>query len=155
MALVKSGEANAIWAGGDIEDQVKELGGVSIGDYSLINFAPRGFITVKRDFIKENQEGLGRLLKALDEASVYINENPADAAELIQANFGIPSENIAKALKSSEFDIRFSNEDVNQLDSVTKWSIKNKLVKYDFDIHDYINLDILREVYPERITASK
>ena len=155
MALVKSGEANAIWAGGDIEDQVKELGGVSIGDYSLINFAPRGFITVKRDFIKENQEGLGRLLKALDEASVYINENPADAAELIRANFGIPSENIAKALKSSEFDIRFSNEDVNQLDSVTKWSIKNKLVKYDFDIHDYINLDILREVYPERITASK
>jgi len=155
MALVKSGEANAIWAGGEIESQVKELGGVSIGDYSLINFAPRGFITVKKDFIKENQEGLGRLLKALDEASVYINENPGDAAELIQANFGIPSENIEKALKSIEFDIRFSNEDLNQIDSVTKWSIKNKLVKYDFDIRDYINLDILREVYPERVTAGK
>lgn len=155
MALVKSKEADAIWAGGEIEDQVKELGGVSIGDYSLINFAPRGFIAVKKDFLKENQEGLERLLKALDEASAYINENPDDAAKLIQANFGIPSENIAKALKSIEFDIRFSDEDINQLDSVTKWSIKNKLVKYDFDIHDYINLDIIRDVYPERVTAGK
>ena len=134
---------------------MKELGGVSLGDYSLINFAPRGFIAVKKDFLKENQDGLERLLKALDEASAYINGNPEDAAKLIQANFGIPSENIAKALKSIEFDIRFSDEDVNQLDSVTKWSIKNKLVKYDFDIHDYINLDIIKKVYPERVTAGK
>lgn len=155
LALVKSGDADAIWAGGDIESQVIEQGGVSIGDYSLINFAPQGFLMLKKDFIEANQEGLERLLKALDEAVTFINENPDEAAEIIQSNFGIPSENIAKALKSSNFAVRFSDEDANQLDSVTKWSIENQLVKYDFSIHDYINLDIIKEVYPERVTVSE
>ncbi|MEY8355791.1 ABC transporter substrate-binding protein [Lachnospiraceae bacterium 54-53] len=131
VALVKAGDADAIWAGGDIESQVIEQGGISIGDYSLINFAPQGFLMLKKDFIAANQEGLVRLLKALDEAVIYINENPDEAAEIVQKNFGIPSENIAKALKSSIFDVRFSNEDVTQLDSVTKWSIENQLVKYE------------------------
>lgn len=155
LALVKNGDADAIWAGGDIESQVIEQGGVSIGDYSLINFAPQGFLMLKKDFIAENQEGLVRLLKALDEAVIYINENPDEAAGIVQANFGIPSENIAKALKSSNFDIRFSNEDADQLDSVTKWSIENQLVKYSFDIRDYINLDVIKQAYPERVTVGE
>lgn len=44
LALVKSGDAAAIWAGADIADQIIELGGTSLGDYSLIGFTPKGFI---------------------------------------------------------------------------------------------------------------
>lgn len=152
LALVKSGEADAIWAGGDTSDKVVELGGRSLGDYSLIGFAPQGFLMLKKSYLEKNEEGIERLLQALNEAVDAINADQHETAEIIKDNFSIPVENIEKVLKDTLFDIRFSQEDFNQLDSVTKWSIENKLLKYDFSVKDYIYLNPLQAVFPETIT---
>lgn len=152
LALVKSGDADAIWAGGDISDQVIELGGRSLGDYNLIGFAPQGFLMLKKSYLEKNDEGIQRLLQALKEAVDAINVDPKGTAEIIKDNFKIPVENIAKALGDSQFDVRFSQEDAEQLDSVTKWSIQNKLIKYDFNVKDYIYLKPLQAVFPDRVT---
>ena len=152
LALVKSGDADAIWAGGDIRDQIIELGGKSLGDYNLIGFAPKGFIWLKKSYLEKNEEGIGRLLQALKEAVDIINADPKAASEIVSDNFKIPAENIEKALGDAEFDIRLSQEDVDQLDSVTKWSIENKLIKYDFSVKDYLYLNPLQKVFPDSIT---
>lgn len=152
LALVKSGEADAIWAGGDTSAQIEDLGGKSLGDYSLIGFAPQGFLMLKKSYLEKNEEGIERLLKALKEAADAINSDQHEAAEIIKDNFKIPAENIEKVLKNTIFDIRFSEEDFNQLDSVTKWSIENKLIKYDFNVKDYIYLNPLQAVFPDTIT---
>ena len=60
------------------------------------------------------------------------------------------------SMKVATYNLRMDTEK----DGQNAWPnrkelVKELIVKYDFDIHDYINLDILREVYPERITASK
>ena len=155
LALVKSGDADAIWASSDISSQVKELGGRSLGDYNLIGFAPKGFLVLKKSYLEKNDEGVQRLLQALKEAGDEINADPQGTAEIIKDNFKIPVENIAKALTDSEYDIRLSQEDVDQLDSVTKWSIKNKLIKYDFNVKDYIYLKPLQAVFPDTVTYKK
>lgn len=152
LALVKSGDADAIWAGGDINDQVIGLGGRSLGDYSLIGFAPQGFLMLKKPYLEKNNEGIQRLLKALKEAVDAINADPKGTAEIIKDNFKIPVENIAKALGDSLFDVRFSQQDADQLDGVTKWSIQNKLIKYDFNVKDYIYLKPLQAVFPDTVT---
>ncbi len=155
LALVKSGDADAIWAGADISNQVVELGGKSLGDYSLIGFAPQGFLMLKKAYLEENNEGIQRLLKALKEAVDIINADPREAAKIVKDNFKIPEENIAKVLGDTIFDIRLSQQDVEQLDSVTKWSIQNKLIKYDFSVKDYIYLKPLQAVFPDTITYKK
>jgi NitT/TauT family transport system substrate-binding protein len=155
LALVKSGDADAIWAGGDTSDQIVELGGVSLGDYNLIGFAPRGFLMLKKSYLEKNSEGIQRLLQALQEAVDVINADPGKAAEIVKDNFNIPVENIAKALGDAEFDIRFSQEDADQLDSVTKWSIENELVKFDFNVKDYFYLEPLKAVFPDTITYTE
>jgi NitT/TauT family transport system substrate-binding protein len=152
LAIVKSGDADAIWAGADTSDQLLELGAKSLGDYNLIGFAPKGFVLLKKSYLEQNEEGIERLLQALNEAVDFINEDPNGAAEIIKDNFKIPVENIAKALQGSEYDIRLTQKDVDQLDSVTKWSIKNKLIKYDFNVKDYIFLNPLKTAFPETIT---
>ncbi len=152
LALVKSGEADAIWAGGDTSAQIEELGGRSLGDYSLIGFAPQGFLMLKKSYLEKNEEGIERLLQALKEAADAINSDQHEAAEIVRDNFNIPLENIEKVLKDTVFDIRFSQEDFNQLDSVTKWSIENELIKYDFSVKDYIYLNPLQAVFPDTIT---
>ena len=155
LALVKSGDADAIWAGADISSQVEELGGRSLGDYSLIGFAPQGFLMLKKGYLEKNTEGIQRLLKALKEAVDIINADPEEAAQIVKDNFKIPVENIAKVLGDTIFDIRLSRQDVEQLDSVTKWSIRNKLIKYDFSVRDYIYLEPLQAVFPDTITYKK
>lgn len=155
LALVKSGDADAIWAGADISSQVEELGGRSLGDYSLIGFAPQGFLMLKKGYLEKNNEGIQRLLKALKEAVEIINADPEEAAQIVKDNFKIPVENIAKVLGDTIFDIRLSQQDVEQLDSVTKWSIRNKLIKYDFSVKDYIYLEPLQSVFPDTITYKK
>lgn len=155
LALVKSGDADAIWAGADISNQVEELGGKSLGDYSLIGFAPQGFLMLKKTYLEKNSEGIQRLLKALKEAVDIINAHPREAAKIVKDNFKIPEENIAKVLGDTIFDIRLSQQDVEQLDSVAKWSIQNKLIKYDFNVKDYIYLKSLQAVFPDTITYKK
>ncbi|OPX43270.1 putative aliphatic sulfonates-binding protein precursor [Ruminiclostridium hungatei] len=155
LALVKSGDADAIWAGADISGQVEELGGKSLGDYTLIGFAPQGFLMLKKPYLDKNDEGIQRLLKALKEAVAIINANPEEAANIVKDNFKIPVENIARVLKDTIFDIRLSQQDVDQLDSVAKWSIQNKLIKYDFNVRDYIYLKPLEKTFPETITYKK
>lgn len=155
LALVKSGDADAIWAGADINSQVEELGGKSLGDYNLIGFAPQGFLMLKKTYLDKNNEGIQRLLKALKESVDIINTDPKEAAKIVKDNFKIPEENIAKVLGDTIFDIRFSQQDVEQLDSVTKWSIQNKLIKYDFSVKDYIYLEPLQAVFPDTITYKK
>ncbi len=155
LALVKSGDADAIWAGGDISGQVEELGGKNLGDYGLIGFAPQGFLMLKKSYLDKNSEGIERLLQALKEAVAVINANPEEAANIVKDNFKIPVENIAKVLNDTIFDIRLSQQDVEQLDSVTKWSIQNKLIKYDFNVRDYIYLKPLEKTFPEAITYKK
>ncbi|GEM_PF-1306022 len=152
LALVKSGEADAIWAGGDTSVQIEELGGRSLGDYNLIGFAPQGFLMLKKSYLEENEEGIKRLLLALKEAVDAINANQREAAEIVKENFSIPVENIEKVLKDTVFDIRFSQEDFNQLDSVARWSIENDLIKYDFSVKDYIYLKPLEAVFPDTVT---
>jgi NitT/TauT family transport system substrate-binding protein len=152
LAIVKSGDADAIWAGADISDQLEELGAKSLGDYSLIGFTPKGFILLKKSYLEENEEGIERLLQALKEAVDIIESDPNEAAEIVKDNFKIPVENIAKALQGTEFDIRLSKEDVDQLDGVTKWSIENKLIQYDFNVKDYIFLNPLKTVFPDTVT---
>ncbi len=155
LALIKSGDADAIWAGADISNQVEELGGKSLGDYSLIGFAPQGFLMLKKTYLEKNSEGIQRLLKALKEAVDIINADPREAAKIVKDNFKIPEENIAKVLGDTIFDIRLSQQDVEQLDSVAKWSIQNKLIKYDFSVKDYIYLKPLQAVFPDTITYKK
>lgn len=155
LALVKSGDADAIWAGADISSQVEELGGRNLGDYSLIGFAPQGFLMLKKGYLEKNNEGVQRLLKALKEAVDIINADPEEAANIVKDNFKIPVENIARVLGDTIFDIRLSQQDVDQLDSVTKWSIRNKLIKYDFSVRDYIYLEPLQAVFPDTITYKK
>ncbi len=153
LALVKSGEADAIWAGADIADQIKELGGISLGDYGLVGgSAPKGFLMLKKSYLEQNEDGIERLIQALKEAVDAINADPNEAAKIVKDNFSIPVENIAKALSDSEFDIRFTQEDADQLDGVTKWSIENGLLRYDFSVKDYIYLKPLQAVFPDRIT---
>ena len=152
LALVKSGEADAIWAGADVSGQVEELGGRSLGDYNLIGFVPKGFIMLKKSYLEKNEEGIGRLLEALNEAVEAINADQEEAAEIIKDNFSIPVENIAKVLGDTEFAIEFTQEEADQLDSVTKWSIENKLLRYDFDVKDYIYLNPLKAVFPDAVT---
>lgn len=152
LALVKSGDADAIWAGADISKQITDLGGRSLGDYNLIGFAPQGFLMLKKSYLEKNSEGIQRLLQALKESVDVINADPKEAANIVKDNFKIPVENIAKVLGDTVFDIRFSQKDADQLDSVTKWSIQNKLIKYDFNVKDYIYLKPLQAVFPDTIT---
>jgi NitT/TauT family transport system substrate-binding protein len=155
LAAFQSKNIDAFWVARENEFAAKEVDGShKLGDYELAGFYPRAYVLLDKDFLAKNAEGAVRFLKALDEATKFINEKPDEAAEIAAKDLKIPTDAARAGINAYHYEIRFSDEDVKDVTNVAEWSIKNGLIKTAYDVREFIYLDAIKEAFPDRVTVN-
>jgi NitT/TauT family transport system substrate-binding protein len=156
LAAFQSKNIDAFWVERENEAAAKEVDGShKLGDYDLSGFRPRGYVLLDKDFLAKNKDGAVRFLKALDEATKFINEKPDKAAEIAAKDLKIPADSARAGINTYNYEIRFSDEDVKNVIDVAEWSIKNGLIRKSYDVKEFIYLDAVKESFPDRVTVNE
>lgn len=152
IAAVQSGKADAIWGDKSLQSKIVEIPGIkSLGDYRLIDFEMKGYLVFKDQFIKDHPEAVENFLKALKEASEYIEKNPQETVDIAYQDLKLPKEDVRKTLETYTYDIRFSQDDYEHLNDIANWSIKTGLIKEAYAVKDFLSLESIRKALPEAV----
>jgi NitT/TauT family transport system substrate-binding protein len=102
--------------------------------------------------IKDKPQLVANYLKAVHEANQFIKDHPDEAADIAFQEMKVPKDAILKELKSYEFDVRFLQEDFNQLSGIKDWAINAGVFKEEFDLKQAIIIDSLKSTFPQKVT---
>jgi NitT/TauT family transport system substrate-binding protein len=153
MAAYQSNEIDAFWVGADLEKAVNEIpSSRDIGNVTLAGYLQRGFLLLDADLIARDTAGVERFLKALDEATTFIREKPEETARIAYEDLKLPVDAALKSIQAQNYELRLSQEDLDQIASVADWSYGNGLFRNKYNIRDYVDPRPLRNVLPDRVT---
>jgi NitT/TauT family transport system substrate-binding protein len=154
IAAFKAKEIAAFWVNQENLQVVKKLEDVhKLGNYELAGFNPRAFVLLDVKFIETHKAKVADLLRALDEATTFLKEKPDEAAKIIAEDLRIPVESAREGIKTYSYEIRFLQEDIQDLIDVAGWSIANGLIKNPYDVRSTVYLDAILEAFPDRVTV--
>jgi NitT/TauT family transport system substrate-binding protein len=154
LSAYQANEIDALWVGADIEKAVLEIpSSRSLGDNSLSGYLSRGYLLIDADVIAKDPAGVERFLKALDEATVFIKERPDDTARIAYKDLKIPVDAALKSIGAYNYELRLTQEDLDQITDVANWSIDNGLIKNRYNIRDFVDFTPLNNALPGRVTV--
>jgi NitT/TauT family transport system substrate-binding protein len=151
-AAYQADEIDAYWVAPDTEAAVLAIPeSRSLGNNEISGYLMRGFFLVDEEFIKNNREGIVKLLKALDEATTFINEKPDETAIIANKDLKVPVDAAKKNIFAHTYIIRLLQEDVDTIRDVANWALDNGLIKNRYDVNDVLYLDAIKEAFPNRV----
>jgi NitT/TauT family transport system substrate-binding protein len=153
LAAFSRGDLDAIWMSKAFEDKALNVkGSKKFADESSINFRSIGLVGADNSIIKDKPQLVANYLKAVNEANQFIKDHPDEAADIAFQEMKVPKDTTLKELKSYEYDVRFLQEDFNQLNGIKDWAITSGVFKDAFDLKQAINIDSLKSTFPQKVT---
>jgi NitT/TauT family transport system substrate-binding protein len=151
---LKKGEIDATWVvGAAMIEKFNAIEGVhELTDMSKTSVRIGGGIIAPNSLIKEHPTGIANLLRALDEASKFITDNPEKTADILFDEVKQPKESTLRDLPTNNFEIGFKQESFDSLTSQKKYMIDAGIIKDDFDLAGKISLDGIKQAAPDRVT---
>ncbi|MDR3166296.1 MAG: ABC transporter substrate-binding protein [Synergistaceae bacterium] len=152
LAAYQAKEIDAFWVSADTEAAVLEIPeSRSLGNNEISGYLSRGYLLINEDFIKDNKETVVGFIKALDEASAFINEKPDETAVIANKDLKIPLDAAKKNIYAHKYIVRFLQEDVDTISDVANWAVDNGLIRNRYDVKDVLYLDAIKEAFPDRV----
>lgn len=157
LVALKKGEIDGVWVNGStLADKFKAIEGVhQLTDMSQTQVRVGGGFIVPNTLLKEHPQGIANFLKALDETSRFIAANQEEVADLLYKEVKLPKEAVLKDLPFNAWEVGFSQVSYDSFVSQKKYMVDNGIIKDDYDLAAKINLDPLKQVFPDRITYKK
>jgi ABC-type nitrate/sulfonate/bicarbonate transport system substrate-binding protein len=123
------------------------------GIYSITNLQSVGSPTISygiatEQYLTEHQDTVEKYLKAVQEVYDFIERYPQEAAEIVQKSSGAPVEQVLINLKNSVSYIDFGRKHFEALQNLYQWTEANGIIKYPFDVRNYINVLALKKAFP-------
>lgn len=98
---------------------------------------------VRTEFGKEHAEEIAKLLRAWQKAANWAQENPEEAAKIVNEIDGTDIEATLTILQYSDSSIDLTEDNIKALEEGEEQSFKFELIKNDFNVNDYINTSYL------------
>jgi NitT/TauT family transport system substrate-binding protein len=111
------------------------------------------YIVPNKNFIRNNPEALKKLLRAIDRAETFIQENREEAIHIVSGRLKIERGSVASFWNNYEFKLFLDQSILTDLEAEARWAIKNKFTTAA-TIPDYLNFiytDALEAIKPETV----
>ena len=94
-----------------------------------------------------------RLLRAIDQANVYIAQHPQEAKAIVRKRLNLDAASIDRAWQRNFYSLSLDQSLLVAMEDEARWMIKNNLTREKSvpDFMNYIYLDGLKTVKPEAV----
>jgi NitT/TauT family transport system substrate-binding protein len=108
---------------------------------------------VMKDYAEAHPEVLLKFLRAIDNATDFIEKNREESKDIVAERLKLDKENMTKFWDAFTFEISLDQSLIIAIEAEARWAIDNKLTdKIEVPNYlDYIYYDALEEVKPEAI----
>ncbi|PWW07168.1 NitT/TauT family transport system substrate-binding protein [Paenibacillus cellulosilyticus] len=154
---LKKGEIDATWVvGSAMVEKFTAIEGVhELTDMSKTSVRIGGGIIAPNSLVKEHPTAVANFLRAIDEATKFITDNPEKTADILFEEVKQPKESTLRDLPTNNWEIGFKQESFDSLSSQKKYMIEAGIIKDDFDLASKISLDPIKQAAPDRVTYGK
>lgn len=150
---LKKGEIDAAWVYGAVLNEkfaaLEEAH--ELADMSQTPVRLGTGLIASNQLIKDNEEGMVKFLKALDEAAAYAQANPGETADMMFDEVKQPKEATLKDLPKNPWQLGFTEQAYEGLAGQKKYMVDNGIIERDFNLNDKLNLELVRKAFPDRV----
>lgn len=152
VALQK-GEIDAVWVYGAVLNE--KFGALAeaheLTDMSQTPVRLGTGLIATNELLSNNKEGMVSFLKAIDEASAYAQAHPEETADILYNEVKQPKEATLKDLPNNPWNIGFTKKAYEGLAGQKEYMVKTRTIENDFNLDEKLNLDLVREAFPDRV----
>lgn len=105
-----------------------------------------GVYLARNEFGQKNPELIERFLRVHQKAADYLKNHPEEAADIIAKESKIPADAVAKSLKTIDWNLQITEDDVKTLVQAKTYLKDTNVLKKDFDINDLIDRKYLTNI---------
>lgn len=152
LALAKAGTSYAQWAVGDTAKKLQDdYGWHQINDDSF-NIKTYSIWIANNTWATANHDTLVKFLEASDEALQYLSDNQDEVAGWVSEETGEDEALVKASIAASVDKLQFEQGCYDALQAVNAYCLENGNYTTEYDFKDFINIDALKEAFPDRVT---
>ena len=152
---IREGVVDAVVAIPPYSDSIKNTFGARVAEWSAQSGQSLfGVLTSSDAWIARNPDLVIRLLKAVEQANMYIARHPEEAKAILAKRLNLDAASVERAGQRNRFSLSLDQSLVVAMEDEARWMIRNNLTpeKTIPDFIKYIYLDGLKAVRPEAVS---
>ena len=134
------------------KQSIEEAGWVQVATSQEIGIQTGSYFLSTDKYISENTDTLAKFLQAVDESTQYINDHLDESAEYLADKLGLKAEDFKENWKNYSFEPGFSEEATTHLEDIEKWGFEHGSFPKDYNVRDFINIDVAKIAFPDNVT---
>lgn len=154
VASLKAGRLDGafVWADG-VQKSTDSPGFRIMTDDSEAHLRQSAYVCANTGFAKENRETVVKMLKAMNDATLFISENQQEAAAIIAKNTKAPVDSVAKLLKLNTFLLDLTDEERDGFAVIADFA--SKVIKSPVTFATAVDSSYLAEAVPGSVTLTQ
>jgi len=152
ISALRSHRIDAAWVWGNGVDQAKAINGVSIltnDSAAKVNYV--GYIVSSPGFAQDHTDTAANLLKALSDATDWMNNNMQQAADIVAKNIHAKPDAVLAAMKGENYVIELKRANLDSMSELGNFMVQHGIIKEKLNPLDYVDSAPLKKALPGKV----
>ena len=155
VGSIKKGAVDAVVTFPPFYDAIKSALGTGAVEWSAQSGQLLyGVLACRKDWIARNPDLLVRLLKAIEQANLYMAQHPKEAKAIVQKRLHLDAGYVDRIWQRNVFSLSLDQSLITAMEDEARWMISNGLTS-ERQVPDFLNYvypDGLKKVKPEVVS---
>jgi ABC-type nitrate/sulfonate/bicarbonate transport system substrate-binding protein len=155
VGSIREGAVDAVVTYPPFYDSIKSALGAGIAEWPAQSGQMLyGVLTCRKDWIDRNPDLLVRVLKALEQAHLYMAQHPKEAKSIVQKRLKVDAGTVDRIWQQNVFSLTLDQSLITAMEDEARWMISKGLTreKQNPDFLNYVYIDGLKTVKPEAVS---
>lgn len=153
VASLKAGRIDGAFVWADGTKQATDSGYKILADDSEAKLNQRAYINANTVFAKAHPDAVVSVLKAIEKATVFINDHKEEAAVIVASNTKAPKDATYNLLKLNEFQLELTDEDRASFKTIADFA--SGILKSKVSFETAVDPSYLADADPTKVKLSK
>ncbi len=152
VAALRRGSIDAAWVWGQGTEESQQIEGVRIlTDDSAAQHRSYGYMVVSARYLQTRPDTVVGILRALVEATDWMNKNLPAAAAIISKRNNAPENRVLTELRKQNSTVSLQRKHIDALSGLLDFMLENQILKTRVAVPDFFVIRPLQQAAPDRV----